>query len=207
MAYLMGIALLYGSVREGRAMKTTIDKSTAKWILGVLILAFVDSSYAQSSPISADQRARRMVLVSIPDRRLAVIEDGRVLAYFPVAVGAAVSPSPVGEFEIVRRVANPTYQHDGVVIPAGSSNPVGTRWMALNAKGYGIHGTNLPGSIGHASSHGCIRLRNRDVEKLYAMLRVGDIVRIRAERDEEIAMVFGGDSDVVAVNAVLAGGQ
>jgi lipoprotein-anchoring transpeptidase ErfK/SrfK len=188
-------------------MKTTINKSTVKWILGVLILAFAEGSYAQSSPKSAEQRTRRVVLVSIPDRRLAVIEDGRVLAYFPVAVGAAVSPSPVGEFEIVRRVANPAYYHDGVVIPAGSDNPVGTRWMALNAKGYGIHGTNMPESIGHASSHGCIRLRNRDVEKLYAMLRVGDIVQIRAERDEEVAAVFGGGSEVVAANVVLAGGQ
>jgi lipoprotein-anchoring transpeptidase ErfK/SrfK len=149
-----------------------------------------------------------MVLVSIPDRKLAVIEDGRVLAYFPVAVGAAVSPSPLGEFEIVRRVANPTYYHDGVMIPAGSDNPVGTRWMALNVKGYGIHGTNMPRSIGHASSHGCIRLRNRDVEKLYAMLRVGDIVRIQAERNQEIATVFGGSPEVVAVvNVAQAGGQ
>ena len=41
-----------------------------------------------------------------------------------------------------------------------------------------------------------VRLRNRDVEKLYAMLRVGDIVQIRAERDEEVAAVFGGVSDV-----------
>jgi lipoprotein-anchoring transpeptidase ErfK/SrfK len=188
-------------------MKTTINKSTAKWILGLLILAFVECSYAQSSPKNAEPRVRRVVLVSIRDRRLAVIEDGRVLAYFPVAVGAAVSPSPVGEFEIVRRVANPAYQHDGVVLPPGKDNPVGTRWMALNIKGYGMHGTNMPGSIGHASSHGCIRLRNRDVEKLYAMLRVGDIVQIRGERDEEVAAVFGGGSDVAAANVVLAGGQ
>jgi hypothetical protein len=167
-------------------MKTTINKSAAKWMLGVLILALAESSHAQSSPKSAEQQARRVVLVSIPDRKLAVIEDGRVLAYFPVAVGAAVSPSPVGEFEIVRRVANPTYYHDGVSIRAGSDNPVGTRWMALNIKGYGIHGTNVPRSIGHASSHGCIRLRNRDVEKLYAMLRVGDTVQIRAEREKRL---------------------
>jgi hypothetical protein len=192
---------------EGEAMKT-ISKSAGKWMLGVLMVALAESSYAQSSPRSGEERARRVVLVSIPDRRLAVIEGGRVLAYFSVAVGADVSPSPLGEFEIVRRVANPTYYHDGVTIPAGSDNPVGTRWMALSVKGYGIHGTNLPRSIGHASSHGCIRLRNRDVEKLYAMLRVGDIVQIRAERDEEIAAVFAGAPDVVATAIVAqADGQ
>jgi len=66
----------------------------------------------------------------------------------------------------------------------------------LNVKGYGIHGTNAPRSIGHATSHGCIRLRNRDVERLYAMLRVGDVVDIRGERDEEITRVFGGTVDL-----------
>jgi lipoprotein-anchoring transpeptidase ErfK/SrfK len=81
-------------------------------------------------------------------------------------------------------------------MPAGRGNPVGTRWMGLNVKGYGIHGTNAPRSVGHATSHGCIRLRNRDVERLYAMLRVGDIVEIRGERDEEIAQVFGDTVDV-----------
>jgi lipoprotein-anchoring transpeptidase ErfK/SrfK len=135
------------------------------------------------------------VLVSLTDRRLAVIEDGNVLAYFPVAVGAAVSPSPTGEFEIANRVANPAYYHDGVVMEASENSPVGTRWIGLNLKGYGIHGTNAPRSIGRAASHGCIRLRNRDVEKLYAMLRVGDLVEIRGERDEEIAEVFGGKVD------------
>jgi lipoprotein-anchoring transpeptidase ErfK/SrfK len=136
------------------------------------------------------------VLVSIADRRLAVLENGNVLEYFPVAVGAAVSPSPTGEFEIVSRVANPTYYHEGVVMAAGTDNPVGTRWIGLNLKGYGIHGTNAPRSIGHATSHGCIRLKNRDVERLYAMLRVGDLVEIRGERDEEIAQVFGGMPDL-----------
>ncbi|MFZ0773741.1 MAG: L,D-transpeptidase [Candidatus Sulfotelmatobacter sp.] len=148
------------------------------------------------------------MLVSIADRRLAVLENGNVLAYFSVAVGAAASPSPTGEFEIVSRVANPTYYHEGVVVAAGKDNPVGTRWMGLNVKGYGIHGTNAPRSIGHATSHGCIRLRNRDVERLYAMLRVGDVVKIHGERDEEIALVFGGNAEVATVQGnALIGGQ
>jgi L,D-transpeptidase ErfK/SrfK len=137
-----------------------------------------------------------MVLVSIPDRRLAVLESGKVLAYFTVAVGASVSPSPTGEFEIVSRVANPTYYHEGTVMPPGPDNPVGTRWMGLNVKGYGIHGTNASRSVGHATSNGCIRLRNRDVEKLYSMLRVGDVVQIRGDRDDEVAAVFGGQVDM-----------
>jgi lipoprotein-anchoring transpeptidase ErfK/SrfK len=190
-------------------MKPTISKPGARWIPAAFVVALATCGAAQTSTTATvKDRTRRVVMVSIEDRRLAVIENGRVLAYFPVAVGAAVSPSPTGDFEIVRRVANPIYEHDGVVIPPGKDNPVGTRWMALNIKGFGIHGTNAPPSIGHASSHGCIRLRNRDVEKLYAMLRVGDLVQIRAERDEEIAAVFGGSPDAVATLASLgAGGQ
>ena len=57
-------------------------------------------------------------------------------------------------------------------------------------KGFGIHGTNVPRSIGKAASHGCIRLRNRDVEALFEMVSVGDWVEIRGERDEFVAQVF-----------------
>jgi lipoprotein-anchoring transpeptidase ErfK/SrfK len=166
------------------------------------------SGAAQTRAASGDkERTRRVVLVSLEDRRLAVLENGKVLAYFLVAVGAADSPSPIGDFEIVRRVANPVYEHDGVVIPPGKDNPVGTRWMALDVKGYGIHGTNRPRSVGHASSHGCIRLRNHDVEKLYAMLRVGDLVQIHARRDEEVVAVFGGTPVGPATVAPVAEGQ
>jgi L,D-transpeptidase ErfK/SrfK len=146
-------------------------------------------------------RARRQVLVSIPDRKLAVVENGRVLRTFSVSVGAAVSPSPTGKFEIVNRLANPTYYHAGVVIPAGKNNPLGPRWVGLNKQGYGIHGTSAPGSIGKAASHGCIRMRNRDVVEFATLVSFGDTVEIRGERDEEIARIFGIDSGTVVAAA------
>ena len=157
--------------------------------------------WAQSlASINTVQRDR-VVLVSLVDRKLAVIDNGDVIATFQVAVGADVSPSPTGEFTIVSRVANPTYHHRGTVIPTGKDNPVGTRWVGLNLKGYGIHGTNAPRSIGRAASHGCIRLRNRDMERLFTMLRVGDAVQIRAERDEQVARVFAGPANETVVAA------
>jgi len=130
--------------------------------------------------------------VSIPDRKLALIENDAVLMVFPIAVGAEVSPSPTGQFQIVTRLANPTYYHPGIVIPPGLDNPIGTRWLGLNTKGYGIHGTNVPRSIGEAASHGCIRMRNWDIEQLFRMVKLGDKVEIRGERDEQIAKIFGG---------------
>ena len=137
-------------------------------------------------------RVKRQVVVSVPDRKLVVMQEGAVLRVFEVAVGADVSPSPSGTFEIVSRLTEPTYYHAGVVIPAGENNPLGPRWVGLNKKGYGIHGTNAPRSIGKAASHGCIRMRNRDIVQFFAMVNVGDTVEIHGERDEQVAEIFGG---------------
>src|SRR5207247_8720195 len=86
----------------------------------------------------------RRIVVSIPDCKLALIENDRVVRVYSIAVGAEESPTPVGTFTIVNRITNPTYYHPGTVIPPGESNPLGTRWMGLNAKGFGIHGTDTP---------------------------------------------------------------
>lgn len=139
--------------------------------------------------------AGRKIVVSIPDRKLALIEDGRVVKVYRVAVGAEVSPTPEGDFKIVNRVSQPAYYHKGEVIAAGAQSPVGTRWMGLNAKGYGIHGTNQPKSIGNAASHGCIRMGKRDLEELFELMRSGDAVVIRGERDSRTAQIFGGTAD------------
>ena len=133
----------------------------------------------------------RRIIVSLADRRLALLENGVVRAVYPVAVGADATPSPTGTFTIVARVTNPTYYHDGKVIAPGPGNPVGTRWMGLSDPGYGIHGTNAPHSIGKAASHGCIRMGRRDLEKLFAQVRTGDSVEIIGQRDAETAALFG----------------
>ena len=178
-------------------------KTAEKLLLIVaLVLATVAAARGQNV---VTPKPQRQVVVSIPDRELAVLEDGRVIRTFAVSVGAAASPSPVGEFRIINRVANPTYYHPGVVIPAGSDSPIGPRWIGLSRKGYGIHGTNEPRSIGKAASHGCIRLRNSDIRQLFAMLRVGDTVEIHTQRDEQIARIFGGAAD--AKDGALAEAQ
>jgi len=142
------------------------------------------------------------VLVSIPDRKLALLEDGNVVRIYRVAVGKASTPSPTGTFKVVNRVTNPTYYHKGQVVAAGKSNPVGTRWMGLSAKGYGIHGTNQPNSIGKAASTGCIRMGKRDLEELFELVTVGDPVEIRGERDEQVAQIFPADTATEAVAEV-----
>jgi lipoprotein-anchoring transpeptidase ErfK/SrfK len=136
-------------------------------------------------------KVRRLV-VSIPGRKLVLVADGKVVKVYRVAVGAKVSPSPRGEFRIAVRIPEATYYHAGVVIPSGEQSPIGTRWIGLNQAGFGIHGTNAPRSIGKAASHGCIRMRNRDAEELFEMVRVGDVVEIR---DEEVAELVAANGD------------
>lgn len=140
----------------------------------------------------------RLIVVSLEDRRLALVEDGQVKEAYTVAVGKDSTPSPTGTFTIVERVSNPTYYHDGKVIPPGPGNPVGDRWMGLSKPGYGIHGTNAPKSIGKAASHGCIRMSRRDLENLFAQVRAGDTVEIIGARNQETAAVFGAPATPAA---------
>jgi L,D-transpeptidase ErfK/SrfK len=158
---------------------------------------------AAAEALAQDKAAHsaRKIVVSIPDRKLAVMESGKVIRIFPAAVGAPKSPSPSGSFTIVQRLADPTWYSKGKIVPPGKACPIGTRWLGLSVKGYGIHGTNNPSSIGHNASHGCIRLRNHDVEELFGMVSVGDDVELVAERTAATAEIFGGAPAPVVVAA------
>jgi lipoprotein-anchoring transpeptidase ErfK/SrfK len=139
----------------------------------------------------------RQIILSIPDRKLALLQDGELVKVYPVAVGTDETPSPYGEFTVINHVADPSYFHEGKEIGPGKNNPLGTRWMGLSAKGYGIHGTNVQSSVGKAASHGCFRMKKKDVEELYARVQVGDKVSIRGERDELTASLFTTNATVV----------
>ncbi len=168
----------------------------------VAVLALMAPCGAAAQENAEVRRDPQRLIVSIPDRKLALLDPaGRVLKTYDVAVGAAVSPTPTGTFEIVNRVPNPTYYHRGKVIRPGKANPVGTRWMGLSIKGFGIHGTNVPRSIGHAASHGCVRMRNSDVEELFDLVRTGDIVELRGERDEAVSQLFAAPDLIAAAKA------
>jgi lipoprotein-anchoring transpeptidase ErfK/SrfK len=152
------------------------------------------------------QSAARRIVVSIPDRKLALVEDGRTVKIYPVAVGAAATPSPEGSFTVIARLAHPTWYGHGKVVAPGKSNPLGPRWIGLSRKGYGIHGTTNPRSVGHSASHGCIRMHNSDVEELFEMVEVGDAVELVGERTDEVVRIFSGMPAPVQI-AGISGGQ
>ena len=118
------------------------------------LLASDHMALAEQAPSLPRQPARpavtRRIIVSIPDRKLALLENGEVVNVFPL----------------------------------------GTRWMGLSAPGFGIHGTNDATSIGRPRSHGCIRMRNSDVERLFSRVQSGDVVELRGERTVETAQLF-----------------
>ncbi|HLY16643.1 MAG TPA: L,D-transpeptidase [Bryobacteraceae bacterium] len=148
---------------------------------------------AAGEACAQDRRAAtRSIVVSIPDRKLALIEDGRPVRIYPVAVGAARTPSPAGRYTVIERMSHPTWYGPHQVVPPGSRNPLGPRWIGLSRRGYGIHGTSNPRSIGHAASHGCIRMQNADVQELFGLVAVGDPVELVAERTDEVVRIFGG---------------
>lgn len=119
-----------------------------------------------NQPIKAPT-GRVSIVVKIPARVLELHEDGKVYKKYRVAVGKSETPSPVGEWVMVWK----SYR---------SEDRFGTRFLALNVPwgGYGIHGTNQSWSIGNFASHGCIRMRNKDIEELFEWVPVGTPVRI-----------------------------
>jgi L,D-transpeptidase ErfK/SrfK len=146
--------------------------------------------FAATEAYAEERRMGDRIIVSIPDRKLVLMNGPCAVRIYDVAVGKASTPSPEGEFRIINRIPNPAWYAPGKVVAPGKGNPLGTRWMGLSAKGYGIHGTNAPKSIGKAASHGCIRMRAADLEELFELVSVGVVVEIHGERAEILARAF-----------------
>jgi lipoprotein-anchoring transpeptidase ErfK/SrfK len=121
----------------------------------------------------------------------AVDAGGRVLYHFPSTLGGKYSPSPSGAFHVNGVTQDPSWHYQpnilvGVpdnepeaMIPAGPNVAVGKVWIDLSEEHYGIHGTSEPQTIGYASSNGCVRLTNWDVEFLSHHVRAGVPVEFR----------------------------
>lgn len=118
------------------------------------------------------------ILVSKGRYRLYLYDGKKLFKVYNVAIGKQ-NRTPVGTFEIVEKVRNPDWVYRGKRYPFGSKeNVLGTRWMRMRPtgntnrllRGYGIHGTWEPDSIGKQASNGCIRMVNTDVEELFKII-------------------------------------
>ena len=110
--------------------------------------------------------------------------QGKFIKRYPVGVAQFGERTPPGIYVITEKQLDPTwYPPQGGRIPPGvPENALGSRWMGFSRDGkstsLGIHGTNAPETIGSASSAGCIRMHNEDVEELFMIARQGTEVEI-----------------------------
>lgn len=119
------------------------------------------------------------VRVDKSDNILDVFLNEKFFKRYLVGTGK-FAKTPEGDFVINDRIAQPTWwRPDGKAIPFGDpDNLLGTHWLSLSVRGYGIHGTWEPETIGKQASAGCVRLLNKDIEELYALLPLGTPVTI-----------------------------
>jgi L,D-transpeptidase ErfK/SrfK len=129
------------------------------------------------------QVAPKGLVVNIPEMRLYDfgVKDGpEVLA---VAIGDAEDATPIGEFRVGRKRIDPEWRVPKSilavkpelppVVAPGPDNPLGSRWLTIGNSSYGLHGTNVRWSIGRIATHGCVRLYEEDVVRLYDRVREG----------------------------------
>jgi lipoprotein-anchoring transpeptidase ErfK/SrfK len=117
--------------------------------------------------------------------KLTVFKNLKAVKTYSVAIGAVGLDTPAGLYHIQNKAVDPAWtkpnsdwvpaDQRGDVIPGGDpKNPLKARWLGI-FNGAGIHGIDPSeyGSIGHAASHGCVRMRIPDVEDLYPRVPVG----------------------------------
>ena len=123
-----------------------------------------------SLPASADL----VLKISVSDRQLSAVVDGREVETFPVAVGTDDYPTPVGDFAIRKVIWNPSWtppdskwaRGKTKKAPGHPDNPMKRVKMFFKEPDYYIHGTAAEDSLGKAESHGCIRMSPEDVTRL-----------------------------------------
>lgn len=157
---MRGILLL------GRVRTRTIILSSMM-VLSVCLLACAYQKQSEAELGKIQPQGELSILIRLDEKTLYLFSDGQVCRQYAVAVGRQTTPSPIGEWHVVWKDAD-------------WGTGFGTRWLGLDVPWgtFGIHGTNKPWSIGARSSHGCIRMRNRDVEELYDLVPLGTSVKI-----------------------------
>jgi L,D-transpeptidase ErfK/SrfK len=130
----------------------------------------------------------RGIVVNLPELRLYYYPPRGEVRSFPLGIGGEGKETPVGRTEIASKRPHPVWvptksEHDEnpdlpASVPPGPNNPMGDFALYLGWKGYAIHGTNKPYSIGRRDSHGCIRLYPEDIAWLYREVAVGTPVTV-----------------------------
>ncbi len=152
------------------------DTGLRQWLRGL-------SSAAEEPSEAQKTAAATQLVLSLKSRLLEVRVPGELPVMYEVAVGQIDWQTPVGEFKVINKLENPAWQHPITkeVITPGPENPLGTHWVGFWSNGkaqIGFHGTNQEDLIGEAVSHGCVRMRNKDIQMLFQQVDVGTSVKV-----------------------------
>lgn len=147
--------------------------------------------YKAPSSVNLDQKASSVnpklateLVIKLRERRVYVYQKKQVLAKYPIAIGRSGWETPTGNFKVLHKEHNPAWEHPftGKVISPGPDNPLGKAWIAFWTDGrnqIGFHGTPQENLVGQAVSHGCVRMRNKDVLALFEQVDVGTPVKVQ----------------------------
>lgn len=164
---------------ETQAPQETSEKTLAVAPLGTSLLDLIPSVAEPNAPIEEPAR----LVLRLRSRRVHLIKGDREIVSYPVAVGKTGWETPQGQFEVMQKIPDPVWKHpwNGNLVPPGPSNPLGRRWIGFARDGnnlIGFHGTIDESLIGQAVSHGCVRMRNADVEALFEQVEIGMAVTV-----------------------------
>jgi hypothetical protein len=136
--------------------------------------------------------------LNLPSTSLFYYEDGKLVKRYKVGIGRNFEETPVGQFKVAVKVLDPTWYPTGrKPVPPGPANPLGTRWIGLGRTGYGVHGTNVPWTIGSPCSGGCVRLVNSEAEELFERVRLGTPVEIVYDQIEFVHDQATGEDTLI----------
>ena len=121
---------------------------------------------------------RTSIVVDLSQRTLTLSEAGRRVLTAPVAIGAPPTPTPPGSYYVNQRLVapDPSGPYGPAAVGISGFSPTLTGWTQGGP--LAIHGTNRPDLIGQAVSHGCVRVRNDVLRRLYARAEPGTPVVI-----------------------------
>ncbi|WP_035322308.1 L,D-transpeptidase family protein [Peribacillus kribbensis] len=139
--------------------------------LTALLLGFLVFQASAHTALGA-----QMVIVNKAHNELAFYDQNKLVRTFKVATGRDNSLTPQGAFKIVTKIKDRPY-YTGHIAGGDPRNPLGTRWLGIDANGtdgnhYAIHGNNNPASIGTYASSGCVRMLNNEIEWLFDQVSI-----------------------------------
>jgi len=138
---------------------------------------------APAASTAATYTNTREIHLELGKRTISLLDSGRVLGSWPVAIGDPATPTPTGRFAVRNKVVNPQYQStaSGKNNPTiGPLGPLGDRWLGFHTTAkdqFGIHGTPPAWEqwvkTRSAVSHGCVRMLGPHVRQLFDQVEVG----------------------------------